>query len=123
VGSGNPTPLRPIQALSGKAWAASSVSERFSKVKNRDKIIEDVEALTNDPSLPLSQDDQAAGWTIKAQEATLKLLHEIRKALVEGQPISNLSIGRGLDHWGVDRGQLFEKACALSNSLREMRET
>lgn len=73
--------------------------------------------------MPLSQADQAAGWTTGAQKATLTLLGEIRNSLVEGRPIAKINIGRGLDHWDIEDGGLFERACALSNSLREIQES
>ena len=89
-------------------------------MKNRDQILTEVESLIGDLAAPLSQSEIAFGWTLESQNATLKLLNEIRAALVERRPIEKLSIGRGLDHWGVEGGQLLENACKLSNHLREM---
>jgi hypothetical protein len=91
------------------------------EMKNGNQIVEDLNKLAADLCLPLSKADEAAGWTTRAQGALLNLLNEIREALVEGRPIPNLYIGRGLDHWGVVEGDLLERACALSISLRGMR--
>jgi len=89
-------------------------------MENRDKILTEVESLIGELAAPLSQSEISFGWTPESQNATLKLLNEIRAALVDRRPIEKLSIGRGLDHWGVEGGRLLESACKLSNNLREL---
>ena len=89
-------------------------------MKTRDQILTEVESLIRDLAAPLAQSEIAFGWTPQCQSATLKLLIEVRVALVERRPFGKLNIGRGLDHWGVVGGRLLENACRLSNGLREL---
>lgn len=89
-------------------------------MNSRDLICKEVELLIKDLLLPLSLADRACGWTPECQSATMDLLKKIQSALIEQRTIEQLNLGRGLDHWGVEGGELFEKACKLSNHLREL---
>jgi len=88
----------------------------------RQEIIQAIEELKAALTAPLPGEELANGWTPKSQEATLALLHEIEEALPAKRELPSLSIGRGLDHWGVEGGPLFEMACELSNCLREVED-
>ena len=81
------------------------------------KIVSDIDNLTEELSLPLTQSEIDCGWTPESQNATLKLLAEIRKALLASQTIEKVNLGRGLDSWGGLEGTLFERACTISNDL------
>jgi hypothetical protein len=89
-----------------------------------DKILEirsETRSLIATLSEPLGQEEISAGWTVQAQLAMLKLLGEIDHDIEAGNSLpKNLSIGRGLDHWGVEDGELLRRMCALSNCLREL---
>jgi hypothetical protein len=69
---------------------------------------------------PLSPAELANGWTMQCQVAILSLLRDLRDSVSRDGALPELSIGRGLDHWGVERGPLFEKACAISNRLDDL---
>jgi hypothetical protein len=85
------------------------------------EIRSEIRSLIATLSEPLEQEEISAGWTGQAQQAMLKLLGEIDHDIEAGNSLpKNLSIGRGLDHWGVEDGELFQRMCALSNCLREL---
>lgn len=86
----------------------------------RDEVLKEICELDSAMSAPLSEAELANGWTPRSQQATLALLREIAGALRTGGNLPGLSMGRGLDHWGIEGGELFEKACKLSNHLRQM---
>jgi hypothetical protein len=89
---------------------------------NRDTLIHELSELNVVLSAPLSESERANGWTLESQQATLQLLGEIMTALRENRDLpAHLSLGRGLDHWGVEGGPLFEKTCAVSNHLRQLK--
>lgn len=87
----------------------------------RSGIRSEIKLLTTDLSEPLAQSEISAGWTVEAQQAMLKLLGELDHDIAAGKSLpKNLSIGRGLDHWGVEEGELLQRMCRLSNRLREL---
>ena len=53
--------------------------------------------------------------------ALLNLLNLIKEKLVNEEIIENISIARGMDHWGIIGGELLEKGAQLSNHIRGMR--
>lgn len=71
------------------------------------KIVSDIDNLIGELSLPLSQSEIDCGWTAESQNAALKLLAEIRKALLAGQKIEKVNLGRGLDSWGGSRRKII----------------
>ena len=83
-----------------------------------EQLIHEVDVLIQDLRLPLSSEEVAVGWTAQSQTTTINWLAAIRGTLINRQPLENLNIVRGLDHWGVEAGSLFGRACALSNKLR-----
>jgi hypothetical protein len=85
---------------------------------DKEQIRNDIEALIRKLESPLTQTDLECGWTRGAQEAMVKLLSEIGQDLRQGKKLPSLSLGRGLDHWGVEKGELLEEMCTLSNKLR-----
>ena len=68
---------------------------------------------------PLSSEELKNGWTTDCQAAIAPRLKEILEAIRLNRPLQEMgSLGRSLDHWGVTDGLLLERACALSNRLR-----
>jgi hypothetical protein len=68
---------------------------------------------------PLSSEELKNGWTTDCQTAIAVRLKEILEVIRHNRPFQELgSLGRSLDHWGVTDGPLLERACALSNRLR-----
>lgn len=72
-------------------------------------------------SKPLSNAELANGWSVDCQKAMFKLFDDIKKRLELSQDHPPLFIARGLDQWGVTRGEMLEKAAKISNMIRELR--
>lgn len=58
---------------------------------------------------PVSPSEDADGWTVQSKQATQKYFLELQEAFSHGRELPPLGITRGLDHWGVSSGVLFEK--------------
>ncbi|MCX5658804.1 MAG: hypothetical protein NTW19_03670 [Planctomycetota bacterium] len=86
----------------------------------RHEIILEVEELVAALAAPLPELELANGWSAACQTATRSLLQGIAEDLRTRKRIPHMTIGRGLDHWGVEGGPLFERACVISNHLREI---
>lgn len=91
-------------------------------MKTRDQIIHDIRAFVGDLGLPLEQHEIANGWSGECQIETLRILNGLHETLLHRLPIGQLNLGRGLDHWGVEGGPFFERACALSNKIRNLKD-
>lgn len=85
------------------------------------QLLNELDGLIATLEMPLSPEELANGWTTQSQAAILSLLQNVRDSVRQDDALPELSIGRGLDHWGVECGPVFETACAISNRLREFR--
>ncbi len=85
------------------------------------QLLNELDGLIATLEVPLSSEELANGWTAQSQAAILSLLQNIRDSVRQDDVLPELSIGRGLDHWGIEGGPVFETACTVSNRLREFR--
>lgn len=85
----------------------------------KNQLLNELDDLIAKLEQPLPPAELANGWTPQSQAAILSLLRNVRENVRQDGALPELSIGRGLDHWGVEGGPMFEKACAVSNLLRE----
>ena len=49
----------------------------------------------------------------------LKFFEDLRLKVIAGETLPYLGIVRGLDHWGIGGGELFQKAAEVDHELRE----
>jgi hypothetical protein len=87
------------------------------------RLIQETEAFLAALSAPLSNEEIKNGWSVQSQKAMSNFFAGIQADLMSGKNTDRSvlqGIVRGLDHWGVEGGPLFETACALSNHLLEL---
>jgi len=74
-------------------------------------------------SKPLTEIDIQDGWSDEAKEAALSLLQRLQGDIQNNVQVSEIaeyrSIARGLDHWGIEGGELLEEFSELSQSIRQ----
>jgi hypothetical protein len=72
----------------------------------------------------LSQSDIECGWNNEIRLIWLKFFVNLHKNLLENKKVSDFkqytTIGRGLDSFGIIRGDLLEKAINISLQIREL---
>jgi hypothetical protein len=87
-------------------------------------LLEEIDAIQSALSNDLSDADRRGGWTPPSQEAMQAFFRRMRLDIVALADLSAYpeyaSIGRGLDHWGVGSGPLFEQALRISAAVRRL---
>jgi len=87
----------------------------------RGEVIREIEAYIDLISGPMSERNVEDGWDPESQQAVLQMMREIQKALRESTPVPKWSLVRSMDALAV-RGELFDRACEISNHIRKMEE-
>lgn len=87
----------------------------------KNELLTELDDLIVTLEQPLSPEEAANGWTTRSQAAILSLLQAVREGVLHDAALPELSIGCGLAHFGVEEGSMLEKACAVSNLLRDFR--
>ena len=94
---------------------------------DNDPITKQIEALIERLSKPLNPVETQNGWTDEAKDAALALLQRLQIDMRNEIQVSEIpeyrSIARGLDHWGIESGELLEDFADLSHSIRQRSET
>lgn len=83
-------------------------------------LIPTIEDLIQKLSTPLQPDELAHGWSESSQKAMLEFFEDLREKVLAGETLPYLGIVRGLDHWGISGGQLFQKAAEVDHELRQL---
>lgn len=93
----------------------------------RSALLAEIDAILCALSEELSDADRSGGWTPPSVEAMQAFFGRMRLDIVALADLSAhpeyLSIGRGLDHWGVGSGPLFEQALRISAAARGLSVT
>ncbi len=87
--------------------------------EKKKQLISEIDDMLKGLQSPLSKSEIDCGWTVECQLAMKKMFIDIQEKLKNEQELPTVFIAKGLDHWGVSGGQLFEKAATISNHLRE----
>lgn len=62
------------------------------------------------------------GWTEEARDAILALLRRLQNDLRNDIQVDEVpeyrSMARGLDHWGIEGGEIMERVAELSQAVR-----
>jgi hypothetical protein len=83
-------------------------------------IVAAIDDLIEKLSGPLTGNEVANGWSERSQKAMLEFFQDLRlKLMSDDESLLYFSIVRGLDHWGVSGGELFQKAAEVDRELRE----
>lgn len=93
-------------------------SSRIDFKENKRTLELKIDDIIADLSLPLSSSEAADGWGLESKQAIKLYFEELKHALQEGKALPSLDVCRGMDHWGVVRGPILEKAAQISNELR-----
>ena len=67
----------------------------------------------------LPEEEMKQGWSETSQDAMLTFFRDLRIKLSNGESLPYLGILRGLDHWGVEGGEIFHLVAQLDHKLRE----
>lgn len=88
-------------------------------VDKRTNVIDKVEGVIRTLSASLPADELANGWNDESQRAMLAYFLDLRGRLRRGEipKDTDLTIVRGLDHWGVLNGRLLREAAEISVEL------
>lgn len=85
-----------------------------------------IDTLIQRLSKPLTSIDTQDGWTDEAKDAALSLLQRLQSDILNDVQVSEVpeyrSIARGLDHWGIEGGDILESFAELSQSIRQTSE-
>jgi hypothetical protein len=79
-----------------------------------------VEAILRRLRSGLTEEDVQSGWTERARDAMIVFFDRMLRDVHTGQslmPLEYRTILRGLDHWGVVAGELFDKAAEISANV------
>lgn len=72
----------------------------------------------------LNDEDRRLGWNDRSQAAMLNFFRQFAEDLSSGKDLSNCphygTVIRGLDHWGISDGELFNDAIVISNQFRKL---
>jgi len=87
----------------------------------KSKLLSRIEAIAKKLADPLSASERADGWSETSRMAMLDYFKELHRRLELDQALTpaDLSITRGMDHWGITGGALLDEAAELSCRLRE----
>ncbi len=84
-----------------------------------------IEAMLAALSEELSAAERRFGWTDASRIVARALFEQMRTDVEAGKDVWSMpqyvSIVRGLDHWGISGGPLFEKAAAIGRMGRDSR--
>jgi hypothetical protein len=86
---------------------------------NVSELSERVNALIALLGGELSDADRSCGWTEESRDAMRVFFEKFRADILSGKDLREkpeyASVARGLDHWGISSGGLFEAAVAVAN--------
>ena len=77
-----------------------------------------VDQIISRLSEPLPEEEIKNGWSETSQKAMLSFFRDLRIKLSQGEVLPYLGILRGLDHWGVEGGEIFHLVAQLDHQLR-----
>jgi hypothetical protein len=88
-------------------------------MKNRDQFTKELDFLITRLSGSLTEEDLDCGWTIQSQTALLISFKKIKNEAENTTAVKNSKISgqlvRGMDHWGIVKGELLEAAVRIEN--------
>lgn len=87
---------------------------------NIHRIVQEIDEMLVALNCPVSSKEKSDGWSETSKRAMKEFFEDLRIKLLTGEPLPPLNITRGMDHWGVFRGELLENAAHISNELRKV---
>lgn len=83
----------------------------------RDELIFAIRAFSEKLEKDLPPQEITAGWSLASQATYLEIFRKLETDLMSGANIPYLSIGRSMDHSGIEGGDYLEEACRISVAL------
>ena len=77
----------------------------------------EIDLLIGKLSEPVSAAELEDGWHSESKKAVRNYFERLRNAVVENSPLPSLHVIRSLDAWGVNRGDLAERALRVTSAL------
>ncbi len=91
-------------------------------MENRNQILKELDFLIARLSGSLTEQDLDCGWTPQSQKALLTCFEKIKGEAENEKVVKRFKISgqlvRGMDHWGVVKGELLEAAARIENLLK-----
>jgi hypothetical protein len=81
-----------------------------------EKLSEIISALDK----PISNEEVTDGWTAKDKKTAVDMFLAIRLAVEYDRHLPPLNIQKGLNHWGVVCGPIFDQAVAIAVELKSL---
>jgi hypothetical protein len=89
---------------------------------DQEDMVAKLDAILVRLSAPVSTVEAAEGWTAESKSAMTNFFERMRADVIRGLDVRSnpayVSVTRGLDHWGIASGGLFEAAAAISSLAR-----
>jgi hypothetical protein len=91
---------------------------------DRQAFVAKLDTLIEWLSKPLTAEDTRHGWRDQSRSAILNLVEEMRADALRGRELRSVphyvGVVRGLDHWGISGGDLFDAVAAIGALARGM---
>ena len=89
-------------------------------MEDRASVIGKIDKMIDRLSGSIPSEEAVNGWNEDSRQAMLNFFRDLRERMQRGESpkVTDVTIARGLDHWGIGRGQLLDEAVDISNSLR-----
>ncbi|HEY5955940.1 MAG TPA: hypothetical protein VIV60_05280 [Polyangiaceae bacterium] len=88
-------------------------------------VLERIDLMLGALSEDLSPVDRSFGWTEASRNAMHAFFAEMRADVLAGKDVAKIpqyvSVVRGLDHWGISGGRLFEASATIARMVRELK--
>lgn len=81
----------------------------------RNRLLE----LLADLEAPVAEAERLDGWTVESKAAAARYFQGVESALRGLCALPPPGICRGLDHWGVEGGNLLERIATLSSQIHK----
>jgi hypothetical protein len=90
---------------------------------NAENLLARIDVMVAELSKPVSAGDRRDGWTDASRDVMHAFFQQMRADVVAGRDVSKVphyvGVVRGLDHWGISGGRLFEEAAALGRMVKD----
>ena len=87
------------------------------------ELVAHVDAVIGRLNGQLTEEDRRCGWNDKCRIAMREFFERLRDDITAGEEVASIphyvTVGRGLDHWGIGDGELFTQAVTISNMVRK----
>ena len=87
----------------------------------RESVLEQLDEIIGILSMPLSEEERAAGWTPNSQVWFLQMFTELRTCVAESRPFPKHNYIYGMDVSGIDGGKIMHRTAVMMEALDQLR--